>query len=602
LAKERELKKRDKIPLLKLAVEAPKGYKNSTLFQYPKEGRINLLQVKVVSVQVIGKILSLMFKILTSGTFLKGVVFHYKKFHITNYRVGKEVFIRGKVERSDYGLQIINPIIQNNPKLNEIVPIYCDSVIAEGILQYVNYENLKNYGIPYRIINPILKMHRYPDDEVVSYLELHNEFPPDILYSLKFIEALDYITKTRKNIIEYPPLAKLNGDVDSWINSLPFKLTNDQLKVIREIEGDLRGDIAMRRVVVGDVGSGKTMVILASMVMAYPQKSVLMAPTSILSEQLFEEAKKFLPSNFKIKLLTSKTSKKEKLDDFDVLIGTNAILYRELPLIPLVMVDEQHRFGTRHRKKLEELVGREGKRPHFLQLSATPIPRTQAMINGAFVKTSLIEEIPFKKEIETKLIFSKEFPQLLEKIKSEIEKNHQILIIYPLVEESEKINYLSLEEAEEYWKSNFEDVYITHGKDKEKERVLKEFRDRGKILLATTVVEVGISLPRLTIIVIVGAERLGLATLHQLRGRVGRTGLKSYCYLYTKSKEERVIKRLVDFSKTTNGFDIASMDLENRKSGDIIRGAKQSGNTFQWLDLGRDRDVIEDVLNELKIQ
>lgn len=590
---------KETIPLLKLVTDAPKGYKHSTLFKSPVEGRINILEVKVVSVQVFGKILSLMFRVLSSGTFLKGVFFNYKKFHINSYRVGNEMFIKGKIERTDFGLQITNPTL-SKPS-DEITPIYKSSSIAESVSRYVNYENLKKNGVPYRIINPILQMHRYPNDEVISHLELHNEFPPDILYSLKFIEALYYIKKTRKNIIEYPPLEKLDGDVESWIETLPFKLTDDQLKAIREIQKGLINSIAMRRVIVGDVGSGKTMVILASMVMAYPHKSVLMAPTSILSEQLFEEAQKFLPSNFKIKLLTSKTSKKEKLDDFDVLIGTNAILYRELPSIPLVIVDEQHRFGTRHRNKLEELVKRDDKRPHFLQLSATPIPRTQAMINGAFVKTSLIEKTPFKKDIDTEIIFSKHFPELLKKIQSEIDKNNQVLIIYPLVEESEKIDYQSLEESEEYWKTNFEDVYITHGKDKEKERVLREFREKGKILLATTVVEVGISLPRLTLIVIVGAERLGLATLHQLRGRVSRTGLKGYCYLYTKSKESKTIKRLSDFSKTSNGFDIASMDLQNRKSGDIVKGVKQSGDTFKWLDLAKDKRVVEDVLKELEL-
>jgi ATP-dependent DNA helicase RecG len=400
----------------------------------------------------------------------------------------------------------------------------------------------------------------------------------------------------QKSNIEYLPLQKLDGDVEDWIESLPFQLTGDQKRTVAEIKKDMSGDIAMRRVVVGDVGSGKTMVILASMVIASKHKSALMAPTSILAEQLFEEAQKFLPEELKIVLLTSKTSKKEKLDDFDVLIGTNAILYRELPEIPLIIVDEQHRFGTKHRNRLEELVKSGEKRPHFIQLSATPIPRTQAMINGSVIKTSLIEETPFKKDIDTEIIFSKHFPELLEKIRDEISKNNQILLIYPLVEESEKINYQSLEESEGYWRSNFQNVYVTHGKDKEKESVLKEFRESGDILLATTVVEVGISLPRLTVIVIVGAERLGLATLHQLRGRVSRTGLKGYCYLYTKAKASESIKRLKDFSKTTNGFDIASMDLKNRKGGDIVKGVKQSGDTFQWLNMASDIDVIEDVL------
>ncbi len=588
-----------KIPFYKLLIEAPKGFQHSILLKYPEEGRINTLHVQVVNSQVFGKLLSIMFKVLTSGGFLRGVVFNYKKYHTKIFRPGNQLYIRGKVERNDYGLQIVNPV--TTKPSSEIVPIYKDQKIREMVEKHLTYENMKKFGIPYRIIHSILELHRYPTDEVVAYFEKHGKFPPNILYALKFVEAFYYIKNTRSNIREYPPIERLENSPDEWIASLPFQLTNDQLQAIQEIRKDFQSNIATRRIVVGDVGSGKTMVILASIVMAYPYKSILMAPTSILAEQLYEEAKKFLPPYFKIELLTSRTSKQVDLENFHLLIGTHAILYRELPTAPLVIVDEQHRFGTIHRKKLEELVSQGEKRPHYLQFSATPIPRTQAMINGAFIKTSLIEEIPFQKNIQTEILFSKDFPKLMEKIREEISKNHQIAIIYPLVQESEKINYKSLEESEEFWKNNFEGVYITHGKDKDKEKILKEFRENGNILLATTVVEVGISLPRLTTIVIVGAERLGLATLHQLRGRVGRTGLQSYCYLYTKSENSESIERLQEFAKTMNGFDIASLDLKNRKGGDIVKGIKQSGETFKWLDISSDIDIVQDVLRELEI-
>ncbi|MBN2249097.1 MAG: ATP-dependent DNA helicase RecG, partial [Campylobacterales bacterium] len=165
----------------------------------------------------------------------------------------------------------------------------------------------------------------------------------------------------------------------------------------------------------------------------------------------------------------------------------------------------------------------------------------------------------------------------------------QVLIIYPLVEESSEVPYQSLEESRGFWESKFEDVYVTHGKDRDKEEVLLEFREKGNILLATTVVEVGISLPKLTLIVIVGAERLGLATLHQLRGRVGRNGLKSWCYLYSNAPAN---ERLVQFSQTTNGFDIAKLDLKFRNSGDILDGTIQSGQKFRWLDMAEDEAVV----------
>ena len=265
--------------------------------------------------------------------------------------------------------------------------------------------------------------------------------------------------------------------------------------------------------------------------------------------------------------------------EIDIIIGTHALLYRELPHADLVMVDEQHRFGTQQRNMLEKLVSSGEKKPHFLQFSATPIPRTQAMIETANIDVSLITSTPFKKDITSQVIHKSDFKELLENIKSEISKGNQVLLVYPLVEQSETIEYQSIDEARGYWEKNFENVYVTHGKDKDKEQVLLDFRESGDILIATTVVEVGISLPRLSTVVIVGAERLGLSTLHQLRGRVSRTGLKGYCYLYTNQNSS---DRLDKFVETTSGFDIANLDLKFRKSGDLLKGTSQSGNLGYW--------------------
>ena len=261
------------------------------------------------------------------------------------------------------------------------------------------------------------------------------------------------------------------------------------------------------------------------------------------------------------------------------------------------MVDEQHRFGTNQRAMLEKLVQKSEKKPHFFQFSATPIPRTQALILSSFVNVSLIKELPFKKDIETKIISKEYFKDLIIHIKNEISKNNQIIIVYPLVEESEHINYQSIEEGKHFWLKNFEGVFVTHGKDKNKEEILKEFRQKGKILITTTVIEVGISLPKLTTIVIVGAERLGLATLHQLRGRVGRYGQKGYCFLYTNDKNN---KRLEEFSKTLDGFKIAELDLKFRKAGDLLDGKIQSGESFKYFDEGKDLGILEEVKKYLR--
>jgi len=372
---------------------------------------------------------------------------------------------------------------------------------------------------------------------------------------------------------------------------LPFELTRDQKNTIKDIKKDFNSNKAARRIVMGDVGSGKTMVILASVIMCYPKRAVLMAPTTILAKQLFEEAKKFLPKQIKSVLVVSATSKKEDLCQYDFIIGTHALLHRKLPDFDLVMVDEQHRFGTKQRELINQLSIDEEKHPHFLQFSATPIPRTMSMIQSSLVDFSFIKQTPFKKDIDTLIIRKPDFKNLIEHIKNEIKEGRQVIVIYPLVEESETIEYQSIEEARGYWEKNYKNVFVTFGADKEKEEVLENFKDSGDILIATTLVEVGISLPKLSTIVIVGAERLGLATLHQLRGRVSRNGLKGYCFLYTNQNQS---ERLDEFKETNNGFDIAELDLRYRKGGDVLGGLRQSGQKFEYY------DMEEDILIEAK--
>jgi ATP-dependent DNA helicase RecG len=261
------------------------------------------------------------------------------------------------------------------------------------------------------------------------------------------------------------------------------------------------------------------------------------------------------------------------------------------------MVDEQHRFGSNQRQKLEQLSAVGEKRAHFLQFSATPIPRTQAMMESAMVDISLIEGSPIKREIVTQIMTKADFPSLIEHINREISQKKQVIIVYPLVESSSFINYLSIDEAREFWEKRYRNLCITHGKDREKERILEKFREDGDILLTTTVVEVGISLPRLSTIVIVGAERLGLASLHQLRGRVARESRKGWCYLFTNL--QKVPKRLEEFSKTEDGFEIARLDLLYRDSGDILDGKIQSGKKFKWLDLLIDEKIVKEAIKRV---
>jgi len=440
------------------------------------------------------------------------------------------------------------------------------------------------------VVDELLKLH-FPTDTISQTKELEEK----TLWALKYTELFVYMKMLSGKRRYFKALSSHSREYKAWSKTLPFTLTPEQVAAIEDIQVDMKKDVAAKRMVVGDVGSGKTMVILAAAYMNMPNRSLLMAPTTILANQLFEEAQKYLPQ-LKITLVTNKTKKRD-LDEYDFIIGTHALLYRELPDASLIMVDEQHRFGTAQRNMLEKLVANQELKPHFIQFSATPIPRTQAMIESAHIDVSLITTTPFTKDIDSKVIYKSDFQSLLLHVKSEIAKNNQVLLVYPLVQQSEAFEYQSIDEARGYWERNFENVYVTHGKDKEKEQVLLDFREKGDILIATTVVEVGISLPRLSTVVIVGAERLGLSTLHQLRGRVSRTGLKGYCFLYTnKNKSER----LDEFIHTKSGFDIANLDLKFRKSGDLLKGVLQSGSQFKWVDFAEDEEIVTVVKKDLK--
>ncbi|MDD5051908.1 MAG: ATP-dependent DNA helicase RecG [Sulfuricurvum sp.] len=518
---------------------------------------------------------------------IEGTIFYPKPYMIHQFPKHERAFFSGKAQWELGKWTIIHPV--KISAVGSLVSIYKTPLRADVmrrlIEKYITVENLIAEGLPENISHELYGIH-FPD--------LPKPMGDSQMHALKFSELFEYMRRLRLKRRYHKTSYRASGDVKKWMKTLPFELTDDQKNAISEIEHDLRGENAARRMIVGDVGSGKTMVILASVVLMYPYRSILMAPTTILAAQLYEEAQKFLP-HLRIALVTNAT-KKSPLEEFDFIIGTHALLHRSLPEAGLVMVDEQHRFGTAQRHALTRLTDNDTS-PHYLQFSATPIPRTQAMIDSAHIDVSLIVQTPFTKNIDTCLIDKSYFPKLLEHIRSEISQDHQVLIVYPLVEQSESINYQSIDEARGYWEKNFESVYVTHGKDRDKEAVLMAFRESGNILLATTVVEVGISLPRLSTVVIVGAERLGLSTLHQLRGRVSRTGLQGYCYLYTNKSGKN--ERLESFSRCMSGFEIAALDLKFRSSGDLLEGSIQSGKKFRFADIAEDEAIVREVKNWL---
>ncbi|MDQ7061332.1 MAG: ATP-dependent DNA helicase RecG [Sulfurimonas sp.] len=578
---------------IELALCIPHSYEDFRLHDTLIPHSFQLIDATVESVFRAANSIQVTFFAHNFGYTITGVLFRPKPYMMHQFVVGNRDYYYGMTECKTGACSITMP--RKITSVGVITPKYKvalrNDVMNRFVQKNLNQENLKAEGLTKNITDELLKLHN-PTEELLDNKELSQ----DAINALKYTELFVYMKILAGKRRYFQASKSKIGRYKKWAKTLPFTLTKEQITAIEDIQNDFKKDVASKRMLVGDVGSGKTMVILASVEMMHPSRSILMAPTTILAKQLFEEAQTHLP-HIKSVLVTNKT-KEVDLSEYSFIIGTHALLYRDLPQADLVMVDEQHRFGTKQRNMLEKLVSSGDAKPHFLQFSATPIPRTQAMIETANIDVSLITSTPFKKDITSTVIHKSDFANLREKIEDEISKGNQVLLVYPLVEKSEVIEYQSIEESRGYWEKNFEDVYVTHGKDKEKEQVLLDFREKGKILIATTVVEVGISLPRLSTVVIVGAERLGLSTLHQLRGRVSRTGLKGYCYLYTNQDKSN---RLDEFVKTTSGFDIANLDLKYRKSGDLLRGSSQSGSQFKWIDLSEDEAIVREVKKDLGI-
>lgn len=568
------------LSLLDLALVLPKGFEDTTIAKSPREGQV-CINVKITSLTSRPGMLTALAFCEQWRSSVKIVIFNAKSWHYGAFKTGKEMAIYGLCSYAFGSWQIVNPKITT--KIGQIVPKFKtelkDEELKKLILKYLNLQNLMAEGLNEKEAKFLADLQRLDEQSMQILYRLKND--NEGLEILKFVEIFNYIKKlsAKKTYFKSPKIKLF--DINSWLNGLPFTPTNDQLNAINDIRDDLSAVQAKRRVIMGDVGSGKTLVILAAALSVYPQSAILMAPTSILSEQIYNEAKRLLPAFMNVMLVRS-GEKKIDFSGVNLIVGTHALLFHELPNSPLVMVDEQHRFGSNQRKKIEELASNEDERANFVQFSATPIPRTLSLIQSEIVNFSFLKQMPFKKNITSQILGASEFGFLLTHIKKQLAGGFQVAIIYPLVESSESSNYQSLSEAQGFWLKNFKNVFVTHGKDKEKEEILRRFREEGEILLSTTVVEVGISLPRLNTIVIVGAERLGLATLHQLRGRVGRNGGDGYCFLFTKLKEAPA--RLKEFCATNDGFKVAELDLKNRQSGDILNGFFQHGATFNFYD------------------
>ena len=395
-----------------------------------------------------------------------------------------------------------------------------------------------------------------------------------------------------------------NFYVEEFKNSLPFKLTGAQSRVIEEIVKDLNEPYKMDRLLQGDVGSGKTAVAAATLysVIKAGYQTAIMAPTEILANQHFETFFEFFKDlNISVALLTSSTPKKERntilslleVGEIELLIGTHSLIQEDVKFknLKYVITDEQHRFGVKQR----QILSNKGEAVNSLMMTATPIPRSLAITLITDIKVSTIDELPAgRKKVQTYKANNKSFYKVLDNIRMELDNGRQGYVVCPLIEESEKMDLQNVEETYENIKNYLPKDYkiaILHGKmsNKEKDAIVEKFLNKEiHILISTTVIEVGVNVPNATFMIIVDAHRFGLATLHQLRGRVGRSEFQSYCILVTDSKSERIDIMCLE----NDGFKIAEFDLKQRGPGDFF-GVKQSGvPSFKVADLINDVDLM----------
>lgn len=547
------------------------------------------------------------------------------KGYFERFKNNQEVRVVGTVTNYRGRLEFHHPDIKdieiNEDLQDALVPIYIEnegfSSIKMGKLIQSAFSQIQEWPpekMPKKLIDQYelipralaLQQIHHPDPALA---QKYHEFQSSAHQRLIFEEFfwLELYLASRKSGLKKEKGFVFQSDekqIDLLLRSLPFSLTKAQWRAYQEIKKDLESGQPMNRLVQGDVGCGKTLVSFLAFLKAFEAgfQSCLMAPTEILAEQHYRQAVKLLePLGVKVGLLTGKTKAKERKEIIDqllnhqihFLIGTHALIedWVQFQNLGLVIIDEQHRFGVAQRAHLKA----KGVSPHFLIMTATPIPRTLAMTVYGDLDVTLIDEMPAERTpIQTRVINEAKRPQALQFLAEQIAKGRQAYVVYPLVEESEKIDLKNATDEFEKLKVQFPQIRfgLLHGKMKptEKDEVMTEFREhRLDVLVSTTVIEVGVDVPNATLMMIEHSERFGLSQLHQLRGRVGRGTYKSFCVMimgYAVSEETRA--RVEFMEKTNDGFKVAEYDLEIRGPGEFM-GAKQSGLAgFKMANLVRD--------------
>lgn len=542
--------------------------------------------------------------------------------------IGTNVIVLGKYDKTKNIISASDIKFGTLSKEDKIEPVYhsTSGLTQKNISNYINTCLLK-YGNDIEDNIPRYLLDKYGFSNKKTALNIiHN--PPsfdkikEASIRLKYEELFEFMFKVNYLRLEkekkeagIPRNGKLE-DLDDIINSLSYELTGDQKKVLKEIIDDLNSEKRMNRIIEGDVGSGKTIVSFLAMYYNYlcGYQSALMAPTEILAIQHYNNIKAlFKNKKVNIELLTGSVTKKDKKPIYDglkdgsinIVIGTHALIQDEVEYnnLGLVVTDEQHRFGVNQRANLKN----KGIKPDVLYMSATPIPRTYALTIYGDMDVSIIKEMPKgRKRVKTYVKSNKEIKEVLEAMYKELQEGHQIYVIAPLIEESDNIDLTTVNELKDKMNLAFGTKYnidIVHGKmaSQAKELIMGEFKqNKVNILISTTVIEVGVDVPNATMMVIFDANRFGLSTLHQLRGRVGRSELESKCILISDVDT----KRLEIMENTYDGFEISEEDFKLRGAGDIF-GTKQSGDmNFKIANLKSDYKILkqtkEDSLEFLK--
>lgn len=613
--------------------------------------RIGELRGDLPFVQLKGTILS--FEEFAMGAHRKRVVAHFSdgtgvvdlvwfrgaQYVYKTYKVNEEYIVFGRPSIYGGRYQFAHPDIDK----------VTDVQLSEMGMQpyYMTTERMKKMGLTSRSLEKLTKtlVEKLSEQTISETLPpyiigpLHLISRTEALHKIHYPKSLEDVQRAQVrlkfeelfyvqlNILRYAhdQRRKYRGYVFTQVgslfhffyhNNLPFELTNAQKRVMHEIRNDMATGQQMNRLVQGDVGSGKTLVALMSMLIAIGNgfQACMMAPTEILAEQHFATIRKFLRQMpVRIELLTGivKGKKREEIlnglltGEVQILVGTHAVIEDNVQFsrLGLAVVDEQHRFGVAQRAKL---WGKSQQPPHILVMTATPIPRTLAMTIYGDLDVSVIDELPpGRKPIQTIHKYDNQLTSLYQGIRQQIRQGRQVYIVFPLITESEKIDLKNLEAGYESLCSIFPDMKLSkvHGKMKPKEKDLemqKFSKGETQILVATTVIEVGVDVPNASVMVILDAQRFGLSQLHQLRGRVGRGADQSYCILVTNHKLTQETRKRIDIMCQTNdGFQIAEADLKLRGPGDL-EGTQQSGIAFDLkiADIARDGQLIQLVRDE----